>query len=717
MEKYVFEELTKDEYTVKDGAFKYKGNKTSIIIPDDVEIIKSTSFTKIKAVRLGKNVSKVNTNNVEWFEVDDANENFSSVDGVLFDKKQEKLVYYPLKKSQTDYTVPSSVTVIGFCAFEHTKLKTITLHDNIKSIGYGAFKDIPKLTSLTWPVGTPVISKSVLRNSGISSISIPDTVVEIGDDAFGGCESLTEIEIPNSVVSFGESDFPMGVFSGCKNLKSVIMSDNIEKLPRSNFAKCENLQYVKLPKNLKEIDPYVFDGCKSLTSLELPDGLLKINDHAFTFSSITSIAVPDSVQETGTIFKDVADVKRNRYTEADLEKKAEVDKKREEYNKIVREIDEVKEKLAELKEDGIFVYEKNAKRLVKNRDDNENKLNDLLSSGRYSEYKQLLLKVNEIPPVPKDTYNYCGKDIKLYNRNGVDGTAAIEVSGRIYLFNVINSTIGDSKINYSTDASELDNAIMTGIAGGPFLGYLATSVARVYNNIDLSFSLYRIEPVQLIVKVSFGDNYKVQSAQFKTITDKISSFLGSLSDLTENVSIDEQGTYVYIRDKLSDIRQSFIDKEKRLEQKRQKEKEEEIQRIEKYWAEHPEEKQQLEAERQELEGQIESLKSNMDAQISTLNKEIEDSSCTDEIAQVDAKITQLTNQKSSLGFFKGKEKKAIQGQIDQALAKKNTLQDRISKDIQEKKTKISSVKSTAQSMIDKLQNRIDQINNEFTKAR
>ena len=124
-------------------------------------------------------------------------------------------------------------------------------------------------------------------------------------------------------------------------------------------------------------------------------------------------------------------------------------------------------------------------------------------------------------------------------------------------------------------------------------------------------------------------------------------------------------------------------------------REEAQKRFDAYWSEHAEEKASLEAEQKDL-----------NSKISAFNKEIEAIPGKAEIDNVDERIKKLSEEKSALGLFKGKEKKALQEQIDQANTEKKSVQDRM-----------DAAKKEIEAKISPLQNRVNTISNELTKAR
>jgi hypothetical protein len=154
---------------------------TSITIPSSVTSIGYDQFL------LCRNLTSIN--------VEAANPNYSSVNGVLFDKTQTTLLAYPSGNSATSYTIPPTVQRIENSAFDYSKLlMSVTIPASVKAIGSGAFMDCARL----------------------SSVTIPLFVSSIESFAFANCPSLTNITIPSSVTSIAN-----GVFSECPNLSAI----------------------------------------------------------------------------------------------------------------------------------------------------------------------------------------------------------------------------------------------------------------------------------------------------------------------------------------------------------------------------------------------------------------------------------------------------------------------------------------------------------------
>ena len=338
---------------------------TSMIIPDSVKSIGEHAFytcTSLKNVTIGNSLNMISNfvfvgcNSLENIMVDENNLNYSSIDGVLFNKKKTELILYPVGNSRNAYSIPNSVTSIGYYAFwgctnlrnikipnnvesigdyafyNCTSLTSVTIPNSVTSIGNDAFYGCSSLTSVTIPDSVTSIGYSALSsctsltsievsydNENYSSVdgvlfdkdktkliqypagsnrtiySIPNSVISIGSDAFVGCTSLTSVTIPNSVTSIGGS-----AFSGCTNLTSITIPDSVTSIGSYAFEDCTSLTSVTIGNSVTSIGGSAFSGCTSLTSITIPDSVTSIGDYAFyECTSLKSVTIPDSVTSIG----------------------------------------------------------------------------------------------------------------------------------------------------------------------------------------------------------------------------------------------------------------------------------------------------------------------------------------------------------------------------------------------------------------------------------
>ena len=123
--------------------------------------------------------------------------------------------------------------------------------------------------------------------SGLTSLTLPSGVTEIGFGAFDGCKGLTSLTIPSSVTKIGES-----AFQGCSGLTSLTIPSSVTSIGKNAFNGCSGLTSLTLPSSVTWIGWYAFQGCSRLTSLTIPSSVTWIGLEAFSgCSGLTSIYV------------------------------------------------------------------------------------------------------------------------------------------------------------------------------------------------------------------------------------------------------------------------------------------------------------------------------------------------------------------------------------------------------------------------------------------
>lgn len=182
----------------------------------------------------------------------------------------------------TSVTIPKYVTQIGDNAFDGC--------ENLVEVNYNAencskvndvFKNCKNLKLLNIGEGVKNIPNNAFQDcKGLTIISIPQSVTQIGDNAFGGCGNLTEVNFnAENCTIMGSSK--KQVFSGCVNLKTLNIGNNVKEIPSYAFSNCASLKSVTLPASLIKIGESAFRNCSSLTSISIPNSVVSLGDYSF----------------------------------------------------------------------------------------------------------------------------------------------------------------------------------------------------------------------------------------------------------------------------------------------------------------------------------------------------------------------------------------------------------------------------------------------------
>lgn len=217
--------------------------------------------------------------------------------------------------SVSDLVIPASITKIGPRAFSGASIKSVRMHDGVRSIGNFAFSQCKNLESAELPAGLGEISLFVFYNcrklstiklpngvrkigrhafdlAKIDTLEMPDGLETIEDNSFAMCD-LKELYIPSSVKTVGDSAF-FNAF-----IRKLTVAPGKRKFGYGVFQQCFVLTEVNLPSDFGEISDAMFSKCTSLKRIELPSGLKTIGEKAFEESGLEEVRIPEGVTTIG----------------------------------------------------------------------------------------------------------------------------------------------------------------------------------------------------------------------------------------------------------------------------------------------------------------------------------------------------------------------------------------------------------------------------------
>ncbi len=283
-------------------AFYYCEGLGSITIPGSVKEIKANTFWRCKylsSVTLCEGVTSIGYRafaNCDWLSSITIPDSVEHIDAWAFyqssyytsvEYNEYEGMYY-LGDSENPYSVlvGSSGSITG---------ETCKIHKDTKKIMRGAFS-----------------------GSDITSIVIPDSVVEIGDEAFAECENLQTVVIGSGVKTIGESafycceslanvTFGEGLesignlsFSACNSLEEIVLPDGVVTIGEQAFASCNSLKKVVIPGSVESMGSMAFGACLVLEDVTIEQGVKSIGESAFyNCGALTEIVIPDGVAEIG----------------------------------------------------------------------------------------------------------------------------------------------------------------------------------------------------------------------------------------------------------------------------------------------------------------------------------------------------------------------------------------------------------------------------------
>lgn len=293
--------------TIGNAAFR-DSSVTSVTIPASVTEIGSNAFagcTNLTSVTYGGDWSNLTIQSGNPAVQDAANEQLFDFEFTL---NNTAVIVTRYNGTAADVTIPSRykgkpVTMIDHAAFFNSVVTSVTIPDSVTSIDDNAFGFCSQLTN----------------------ISIPNSVTYIGFSAFAHCTSLKSITLPSSLSSISEA-----LFSGCSQLTTIHIPDSVLSIQSNAFYHCRNLETIRIPVSVTLIETDAFAGCPSSMTVtysgsktqwnkikgkdELPNNPLVCNKLEATFTADGTTFAPTQTIDRGGKFTEPAKPPKENHT-------------------------------------------------------------------------------------------------------------------------------------------------------------------------------------------------------------------------------------------------------------------------------------------------------------------------------------------------------------------------------------------------------------------
>ncbi len=248
----------------------------------------------------------------------------SNVNLVIMPNTIEEVQSYAFSESKVDsVSFSKGLKYIRDYAFNGARLRRVVLHDGVESLGVCAFADYTgyannaRLISISLPNSiTEIGEMCFLQQDLLPSIELPEYLKEIKEKTFSGCYGLTEVLLPTNVEKIGRQafwhcpiksiDFPSALveigeeaFISC-NLEEVSLPDNIKDLGVGAFSQNRLMTSISFSKGMKALPKDVCSYCEQLVDVKIPEGIETIEYGAFSYCSrLSHVTLPESVVGLG----------------------------------------------------------------------------------------------------------------------------------------------------------------------------------------------------------------------------------------------------------------------------------------------------------------------------------------------------------------------------------------------------------------------------------
>lgn len=307
-------------------AFYYCSNITSVTLPEGLLEIRANAFDccqKLKTINIPDTLTTIeygafaNCSALSFHQYDNAY--------YLGNARNPYLVLAKaVNQNIEECEIHTTAKIILNGAFSYTKLKQITIPENIREIGNSAFNYCTELIEIRFNatnVDDLTNSNSVFSNAGKNTAGITliigANVTKIPAWLFSA-SNVNSIDFEQNSVC---ESIGAGAFSGLKNISNINLPQMIKMIGNSAFSHCSGLTSLELPQSLTSIGNNAFYGCVGLKSVTIPVGVTFVDNYAFSnCTGLESISIPETLTSIGGgVFKNCTGLTEIYYNAAEME--------------------------------------------------------------------------------------------------------------------------------------------------------------------------------------------------------------------------------------------------------------------------------------------------------------------------------------------------------------------------------------------------------------
>lgn len=338
------------------GSFGYCSDLKNVVLPSTLEVIWDNCFfdcSSLERVVIPKKVNRIEyacfrkCSSLKEIVIDSNSNYFTEIDGVVYSKDLTKLCFYPASNTNKRIIIPDGVESINSMAFENCNIEYVRIPNSVTKLEGDSFQECSNLKSFG-PVGSgcdievgwndTIPDCAFLGLGSLKTATIPDGVKKIGFEAFNDCENLEKVILPESLeenegYAFCYDDYlhstklktvgpfnsgsnieykwrkkiPNEIFRNTNTIEKITISNDIEEIGELAFAQCESLKSIDFGENVSALGYGCFALCKSLTQCSVPNSVNTMQESVFSECiNLVSLKLPERLDDgTGSQFFDI----------------------------------------------------------------------------------------------------------------------------------------------------------------------------------------------------------------------------------------------------------------------------------------------------------------------------------------------------------------------------------------------------------------------------